>query len=127
MTNIKLSDRLQTIADMVKKGSRIIDVGCDHAFLDIYLVKNNIVKKAIASDITKGAINQAIKNVNDYIKIKDKIKKRKIYLSINSFLKVSMSASTSVGFVQASIAVFGSLSKCPVTTQVIVSPLSTTP
>lgn len=72
MTNIKLSDRLQTIADMVKKGSRIIDVGCDHAFLDIYLVKNNIVKKAIASDITKGAINQAIKNVNDY-NLEDKI------------------------------------------------------
>lgn len=72
MTNIKLSNRLQTIANMVKKGSRIIDVGCDHAFLDIYLVKNNIVKKAIASDITKGAINQAIKNVNDY-KLEDKI------------------------------------------------------
>ena len=72
MTNIKLSDRLQTIADMVKKGSRIIDVGCDHAFLDIYLVKNNIVKKAIASDITKGAINQAIKNVKDY-NLEDKI------------------------------------------------------
>lgn len=43
------------------------------------------------------------------------------------FLKVSMSASTSVGLVHASIAVLGSLSKCPVTTQVIVSPLSTTP
>ena len=72
MINIKLSNRLKTIADMVKKGSRIIDVGCDHAFLDIYLVKNNIVKKAIASDITKGAINQAIKNVNTY-NLNDKI------------------------------------------------------
>ena len=43
------------------------------------------------------------------------------------FLKVSISASTSVGWVHASIAVLGSLSRCPVTTQVIVSPLSMTP
>ena len=40
---------------------------------------------------------------------------------------MSISASTCFGLVHASIAVFGSLSKWPVTTQVTVSPLSTTP
>ena len=40
---------------------------------------------------------------------------------------MSISASTCVGWVHASIAVLGSFNKCPVTTQVMVSPLSTTP
>ena len=38
-----------------------------------------------------------------------------------------MSASTWTGSTHASIAVLGSLSKCPVTTQTTLSPLSTSP
>jgi len=63
VTNIKLSKRLSAIASMVDKNSRIIDVGCDHALLDIYLLQNKIIKKSIASDITIGALNQADKNI----------------------------------------------------------------
>lgn len=66
MTNITLSKRLSEIAKMVDKKSRIIDVGCDHALLDIYLSKNVVDNKVIASDITKGAVNQALKNVSLY-------------------------------------------------------------
>ena len=66
MTNLKLSNRLLKIASLVKNHDVIIDVGCDHALLDIYLTKNNIVKKAIATDITNGAINMALKNVSYY-------------------------------------------------------------
>jgi len=66
VTNIKLSKRLQAIADMVDIDSSIVDIGCDHALLDIYLLKNNIVKKAIASDITSGAVKQAMNNVKIY-------------------------------------------------------------
>lgn len=66
MTNLKLSNRLLKIASLVKDHDVIIDVGCDHALLDIYLTKNNIVKKAIATDITNGAINMALKNVSYY-------------------------------------------------------------
>ena len=64
MTNIKLSKRLSAIANMVDKKSSIIDVGCDHALLDIYLLQNKIIKKSIASDITIGALNQADKNIS---------------------------------------------------------------
>ncbi len=63
MTNIKISKRLLNIAKMVDENSNVIDVGCDHALLDIYLSLNKKVKKIIASDITLGAINQAKKNV----------------------------------------------------------------
>lgn len=66
MTKINISKRLKKIADMVDKESMVIDVGCDHALLDIYLSKNVLNKKIIASDITDGAVNQARKNVSLY-------------------------------------------------------------
>ena len=64
MTKINLSKRLLAIANMVEKNSSLLDVGCDHALLDIYLSQNKIVKKAIAADITEGALNQAKKNIS---------------------------------------------------------------
>ena len=66
MTNIKLSKRLSVIASFVLKDAVIADIGCDHALLDIYLSKNNIIKKSLAIDITKGALNQADKNIKLY-------------------------------------------------------------
>ena len=63
MTNIKLSKRLSAIASFVLNNAVIADIGCDHALLDIYLSKNNIIKKSFAIDITKGALNQADKNI----------------------------------------------------------------
>lgn len=66
MTNIKISNRLLKIADMVDENSNIIDVGCDHALLDIYLSFNGLNGKIIASDITEGAVKQAKKNVSLY-------------------------------------------------------------
>lgn len=66
MTNIKLSKRLSAIASFVLKDAVIADIGCDHALLDIYLSKSNIIKKSFAIDITKGALNQADKNIKLY-------------------------------------------------------------
>lgn len=61
-----LSLRLKTIADLVDKDSVIADVGTDHAYLPIYLIKENIIKKAIASDISPKVIENAKKNVQKY-------------------------------------------------------------
>ncbi len=63
---LKLSKRLTLIASFVDKNARIIDVGCDHALLDIYLIQNKIIKSAIASDVREGALTQAYKNVKKY-------------------------------------------------------------
>lgn len=60
---INLSKRLKEIASLIDKNSVIADIGCDHALLDIYLIQNKIIKKAVACDITEGALNQAKKNV----------------------------------------------------------------
>ncbi len=64
INGIKLSKRLQAIANMVSKGSIIADIGCDHAFLDIYLIQNKVIKKSYACDVTEGALNQAKKNIS---------------------------------------------------------------
>lgn len=66
MTNIKLSKRLSAIASLVPENAVITDIGCDHALLDIYLSKKKIIKKSFAIDITKGALNQADKNIKLY-------------------------------------------------------------
>ena len=50
---MKISKRLRVIGDLVKDNSFILDIGCDHALLDIYVVKNKKNIKAIASDINE--------------------------------------------------------------------------
>ncbi len=59
----KLSNRLKAIVKFVDKKDSIVDVGCDHGYLSIYLVENKLVKKVIASDINQNALNSAISNI----------------------------------------------------------------
>lgn len=51
--------RLNTLADMVDPDSRIADIGTDHAYLPIELVKNGKIQYAIASDIAEGPLENA--------------------------------------------------------------------
>ena len=60
---MRINDRLKTIGDLVKANSFCLDIGCDHAFLDIYLVKKNIGIKAIASDVAQGPLDHASQNI----------------------------------------------------------------
>ena len=64
--NSMLDDRLLSIVKYVDKCDNIIDIGCDHALLDIYLVKNKIVDSIIISDISLNALNQGINNIKKY-------------------------------------------------------------
>lgn len=69
---MKISNRLVSIANLVDNEDIIADIGCDHALLDIYLVTNNIINKAYASDVNSNALASGIKNINKY-KLNDKI------------------------------------------------------
>ena len=60
---MRINDRLKTIGDLAPANSFCLDVGCDHAFLDIYLVRKNKGIKAIASDVLEGPLNQAKQNI----------------------------------------------------------------
>ena len=60
---MKINDRLKKIGDLVEANSFCLDVGCDHALLDIYLVKKKKNIKCIASDIAEGPVEAAKKNI----------------------------------------------------------------
>ena len=70
-----LSKRLTTIASLVPAGSRVADVGTDHGYTPIYLVKNGIAVSAIAMDVRKGPLSRAAEHVQEY-GLEDKIELR---------------------------------------------------
>ncbi len=59
---IKLTPRLQRLADLVPKGARLADVGTDHAYLPIYLLQTNRIQQAVASDLREGPLASAKRN-----------------------------------------------------------------
>ena len=61
-----LSKRLRMVTDCVTKGSIVADVGCDHAYISIYLIEHGIATKTFALDINRGPLERAAKNVADY-------------------------------------------------------------
>ena len=61
-----LSNRLKEIASFIPDNVKMVDIGCDHALLDIYLYKNRKNIKIIASDINENALEQAKKNIKKY-------------------------------------------------------------
>ena len=62
----KLNPRLKLCADFVRIGSKMADVGTDHAYLPIWLAKNNLISKAIALDINALPLNSAKSNIIKY-------------------------------------------------------------
>lgn len=67
-----LSKRLEAVASLVEDNRSVIDIGCDHALLSIYIAKNKNPKKVIASDNKEGPIAGAKENVKKY-KMSDKV------------------------------------------------------
>lgn len=95
-----IKERLKRIAEMVEEDV-VIDVGCDHALLDIYLVKEK-GKKAIASDCNVNAYQIAKTNIEKH-HLKDQIQlyltdgTKNIPISENSTLVIAgMGSSTMI-------------------------------
>lgn len=62
----KLDNRLLACSKFVPVGANIVDVGTDHAYLPIWLAKNNIINHAIASDLREGPLLNAKNNIEKY-------------------------------------------------------------
>lgn len=62
---MKISKRLNCIADMIEANSKVIDVGCDHGLLSIFLAKEKQCH-CIAADINENALNSARINIKKY-------------------------------------------------------------
>lgn len=65
-SNIQLSKRLSAIGEMVTEGNRLVDVGCDHGYLPVYLVMNHRIPGAIAADVGKGPLERAREHICRY-------------------------------------------------------------
>lgn len=72
---MRLSKRLKAIAEFADDKLKIIDIGCDHALLDVYIYENFKNVNIIASDIHEGALKQAEKNIKKH-NLEDKIQLR---------------------------------------------------
>ena len=63
---MELSVRLQAVADAVSQGKRPADIGCDHGYVSIYLVREKHCPKVIAMDLRKGPLERAGANIQRY-------------------------------------------------------------
>lgn len=62
--SLNIKNRLIRVADFVE-GKRLADIGSDHAYLPIYLAKNNKISFAIAGEVVEGPYKSSIQNVAD--------------------------------------------------------------
>lgn len=62
---MELSKRLTAVAALVTPGSRLADVGTDHGYIPIWLVKNGRIPCAVAMDVNKGPLLRAEENIRE--------------------------------------------------------------
>lgn len=63
---MKLKGRLKLIYDKICSCETVCDIGTDHAYIPIYILKNMKCKKAVATDVVKGPIQIALKNIRKF-------------------------------------------------------------
>ena len=69
---MKINTRLKKIGDLLPLSSYPLDIGCDHALLSIYLVKEKGFSKVIAADNKEGPLKMARHNLKTY-QVEDKV------------------------------------------------------
>ena len=63
MAKIKLDSRLSAVAELVREGKTVADIGTDHAYLLAYLLQQGKIKNGIAADLRKGPLENARKTL----------------------------------------------------------------
>ena len=63
---IPLSERLRVCAGFISPGDRVADIGCDHGYLGIHLLKNGIAASMIEADINEAPLQSAMRNAEKY-------------------------------------------------------------
>ena len=61
-----ISPRLLAVSRFVREGACVADVGTDHAYLPIYLLKKGVAKYAVATDVREGPLVHTRDNVDFY-------------------------------------------------------------
>lgn len=55
--------RLRSAVPYITKNARIADIGTDHAYLPIYLIRERIASQALVCDINRGPLESALSNI----------------------------------------------------------------
>lgn len=76
METFKLSDRLTRVAHHVSAGCYFADIGSDHAYLPIYICRNNQASRAIAGELNEGPYQAAVTHVSGH-QLEERIKVKK--------------------------------------------------
>lgn len=63
MINSSLDKRLLSCADYVRAGAVFADIGTDHGYLPIFLLKAGRIERAYLSDVNEGPLSSAERNV----------------------------------------------------------------
>ena len=63
---MKLTPRLQAIAELIPPGSVVADIGTDHAYLPVYLLLEQICNRAVAADLRKAPLKQAQETIDAF-------------------------------------------------------------
>lgn len=61
-----LDERLALCASFVRKGTRLADIGTDHAYLPVWLARNGLIRSAVAADVRIGPLENAKENIRRY-------------------------------------------------------------
>lgn len=62
---MELSKRLKMVASLVSEGSRVADIGTDHAYIPIFLVQEGKAPFAIAMDVKQGPLQRAEEHIKN--------------------------------------------------------------
>ena len=63
---LPLSNRLLACCQFVRPGDRVADIGCDHGYLGIHLLRQGIAGAVIAADVHEMPLNSACRNAVKY-------------------------------------------------------------
>lgn len=66
MKQLELTPRLRAVAELVPNGAALADVGTDHAYLPVWLLQQNKICRAIASDLRVGPLQRAKRTAEQY-------------------------------------------------------------
>lgn len=64
--NLPLSKRLQVCCRFISPGDRVADIGCDHGYLGIHLLREGIASSVIAADINEMPLKSAMRNAEKF-------------------------------------------------------------